>query len=204
MFTDPFVKCAAEETEQFINRLNQIMPDHGFRQAGLMVLKKQISFYPNATYYDISQADQHPLRTLQVIFTDDQFLICNGSAEEILAFNAQVGLRLDTAHVLDYSRFYLFHVVGPHGKSFVIDTVEDLMLEEEPTPGLRKALNDKIIPFALNASLAGGGYQIRGTLLIEKTLYSVFIDVTPEGRVTAHQARVLAEILPVVNRVLEG
>lgn len=204
MFTDPFTKCASDENQEILNLLDHIMPDSGFRSVGLMVLKKEIGFYPSGIYYEIAQVDQHPLRTIQIIQSGKKTLICSGSVEDILSFNMTTPLSLDASNAPDYTRFYLAHVIGNHGKATLIDTVEDLMLEEEPTPALRKTLNDRIIPFALNASLAGGGYQMRGTVLIEKCLYSAFFDVTSNGQVQAQMVRVLAEILPVVNRVLEG
>lgn len=204
MFTDPFVKCTPTEIETTLGLLDRIMPDHGFRSVGLLALKKPLSFYDRATLYELTQADQHPAKNLGLVICGKEVLICDGQSASILAYNNRVPFRLDQNLVLDYARFYLAHVVGVHGQPHVIDTVEDLLLAEEPTPGLRKSLNDKIIPFALNASLAGGGYQLRGTLLIERSLFGVLIDVDTKGEVKPHPARILAEILPVIDRVLEG
>lgn len=204
MFTDPFTKATADEIKNLLARLDRDYPDHGFRPGGLMVLRKNLSFYPDAVYYDLTQADGHPARHLSLVVHQDKTLILGGQAAAILQFNQTNILQLDRQQVIDYARFYLAHVVGPHGISYVIDTVEDLQLEEEPTPGLRKTLHDRIVPFALNASLPGGGYQLRGSLLVERTLYSVLIDINLRGETIVHLSRVLADVLPVVDRIVGG
>lgn len=204
MFADAFIKCGTDEKKIILNELDYIIPNHGFLLPGLMVLKKILSFYDQSTYYEITQADQHPEKTIQIIIGQQKFFICNGYLHDLLLFNQQYPLILDRNNILDYVRFYFAHIVGPHGLSRIIDTVDDLYLKEEPTPNLRKSLHDKIIPLALNASLAGGGYQSRGTLLIEQTIFSVFIDVDPKGYIKVELGRVLADLLPISAKILES
>lgn len=204
MFVDAFHKCTADDAARLLAFLDRTQPDHGFRQAGLVVLKKPLSFYPHATYFDGTQADQHPSRSVQVVMGPKQGLILNGRADDVLVFNQTYPLQLDRHLAIDYARFYFAHVTGPHGLSVIIDTVEDLSLREEPTPALRKSIGDKIIPLSLQASLNNGGYQLRCTLLIKQTLYNVVLDIDMAGQVSAQVGRVIAELLPVVDRVLEG
>lgn len=204
MFTDPYNKCSPTETETVLKQLTGVYPNHGFRVEGLAALRKTIGFYGDAIYYDLTQADLHPAPTLQfVIGKNGDVLILDGRVESILAFNATQPFRLDRHLVMDYVRFYLAHVTGLHGITTLIDMVEDLDLREEPTPGLRKSLHDKIVPLALNGSLPGSGYQLRATLLIGSSLYTAMIDVGADGAVTAAPSRVLADHLPVQDAVLE-
>lgn len=204
MFIDAFIKCGTEEKTNLLKELSSVIKDHGFVVPGLMVLKKSLSFYNNASYYEITQADQHPEKTIQMVMGQNNIFICNGYPKDLLDFNEKYPLILNRDNVLDYVRFYFAHIVGPHGLSRIIDTVDDIQLKEEPTPNLRKGLNDKIIPLALNASLAGGGYQARGTLLVEQTIFSTFIDINPKGQVSVELGRVLADLLPIGPRVLES
>lgn len=204
MFTDAFVKCSTDENISFLERFDQEIKNHGFVSTGLILLKKQILFYPNALYYDITQADQHPGRTIQVIVSKDRFYICDGNIDKLLEFNKSYPLTLDKSLALDYARFYFAHSVGPRGLSKIIDTVDDLQLKEEPTPLLRKTLHDKIIPLALNAALTNGGYQIRGTILVEQTIFSTFININLKGQVAVELGRVLADLLPISSRILES
>lgn len=204
MFTDPYTKCTNDEIHMILARLDTVWPDHGFRASGLMMLKKQLGFYKDAIYYDLTQVNIHPARVTQFVFGPTQFFVCNGSRDSLVTLNRSYPIELDRTSVLEYIRFYFRHVTGPHGLSTIIDTVEDLHLKEEPTPSLRRALHDKIVPLTLNASLSGGGYQARGTLMVEQTLFSTFIDVTLNGDVSVELGRVLADLLPVSNQALES
>jgi hypothetical protein len=205
MFIDAFIKCSQREMTDVLARLDQHLPHHSFRLQGLMMLKKKLGFYPDAFYLDLTQADQHPTPHLGVVYgPQERFLICRGDAPALMAFNQSYPLTLDRHLVLDYIRFYFAHITGPYGRSYLIDVVEDLQLKEEPTPALRRALHDKIVPLSLNASLAEGGYQARASLLVTQTLYSVFINVTFDGAVRVELGRVLADLLPVNDRALEG
>lgn len=204
MYSDPYLKCSGDETKSVLAKLDGLKPGHGFQPLGLMGLKKTLTFYKDALYYDLTQIDVYPNRTLQMVIGPAHAWVCNGSADDLMAFNKAYPLTLDRTLCLDYIRFYFKHVVGPRGLSFVIDTVEDLRLKEEPTPALRRTLHDKIIPLTLNASLSGGGYQARGTLMVEQTLFSTFIDVRMNGHITVELGRVLADLLPVSNQALEG
>jgi hypothetical protein len=206
MFSDPFNKCPTSEIDAAVKRLAKAQPEYSFRTDGLAVLRKTLGFYNDAIYYDLTQADLHPPLSLQLVLgkTDDQILVLDGTSGPVLEFNRACPLKLDRHQVMDYARFYLAHVTGPHGITAVIDMVDDLNLREEPTPSLRKSLHDKIVPLALNGSLPGAGYQLRGTLLIKRSLYSALIDVSAAGEITATPSRVLADILPVHDTVLEG
>ena len=75
MFTDAFVKCTTEEIISFLERLDQEIKNHGFISEGLILLKKQILFYPDSFFYDITQADQHPSKTMQVIISKNKLMI---------------------------------------------------------------------------------------------------------------------------------
>lgn len=205
MFTDPYIKCGNDEIQMVLARLSSDPSHaHGFQPAGLMVLKKQLGFYKDAVYYDLTQVDIHPVQTAQYVVGPTSVFLCDGSNDHLMNLNAAYPLVLDRTNILEYIRFYFRHVTGPHGLSTIIDTVEDLHLKEEPTPALRRTLHDKIIPLTLNASLSGGGYQARGTLMVEQTLFSTFIDVKTDGTVTVELGRVLADLLPVSNQALEG
>jgi hypothetical protein len=204
MFRDAYTKCSAHELGPALDDLSKIKPNHGLRLDGLMLLKKNLPYYTNGILYDATQADQHPALHHQWVMSGSFIYNMNGDPTLLYDFNNRVPLVLDRTTVMDYIRFYFSHIVGPHGLSWIIDTVEDLHLMEEPTPALRKALHDKIVPLSLNASLSGGGYQCRASLLVEQTLFSVFIDVNNQGRVGVELGRVLADLLPLGQRVLEG
>ena len=204
VFTDPFQKCSNEEIDGVIKRLDTMMPDHGLRVASLAVLRKPLHFYPGSMYYDLTQADTNPVRSIQIVLGKKAGHILDGSADKLAMFNLAFPLTLDKGNVADYARFYFTHINGPHGRTIVVDTVDDIHFREEPTPALRKSLNDKIIPLAINAALPDGGYQLRGTLLIRSALFSATIDIDMTGNVSAHAARVLADILPVGDLALEG
>jgi hypothetical protein len=204
MFTDPYIKCGQDEIKMILTRLDHDCPEHGFQATGLMGLKKQMGCYKDALYYDLTQVDMNPSHTMQCLMGPHHFFLCDGSREHLAAWNKNYPLTLDRTNILEYIRFYFRHITGPHGLSILIDTVEDLHLKEEPTPALRRTLHDKIIPLTLNASLSGGGYQARGTVMIEQTLFSIFIDVKMNGEVTVELGRVLADLLPVSNQTLEG
>jgi hypothetical protein len=204
MFTDAFIKCLADENISFLKRLDQEIKSHSFINTGLILLKKQILFYPGATYYELTQADQHPSKTMQVIVSEDRFYICNGNVDQLLELNKIYPLSLDKTLVLDYVHFYFAHTIGPRGISKIIDTVDDLQMKEEPNPVLRKALHDKIVPLVLNAGLTNGEYQMRGTILVEQTIFSTFINVNLNGQVTVELGRVLADLLPISSRILES
>ncbi len=205
MFMDAFAKCTATEITFILEKLTTLDPQHNFHEQGLIALKKKLSFYPDAFYFNFTQADHHPVyHQTFVLGTNDKAYLCRGNADDLILFNQSYPLMIDRNLVLDYVRFYFAHIIGPYGPSILIDVVEDLQLREEPTPALRHALHDKIIPLSLNASLAGGGYQTRATLLVMQTLYSVFIDVAADGRIKVELGRVLADLLPVNDRALEG
>jgi hypothetical protein len=204
LFTDAFQKCTAAEIEHILETLTTIQPRHGFRAQGLEVLKKTLSFYPEAIYYDITQADLHPERTCQLVVGKKSAHILDGQFAHLHTFNLSYPLTLDRQNVVDYARFYLAHMMGPHGITRVIDTVDDLSLRDEPTPALRSNLNDKIVPLGLNAALTGGGYQVRGTILIKSTLYTALFDIDMTGTLSATMGRVLAEVLTLHDQVLEG
>lgn len=187
-----------------LKRLSDINPAHGFRAQGLAVLRKPLGFYPDATYYDLTQADVSPARSCQLVLTKKSILVLNGNVDQLCTFNLSAPLKLDRNQILDYARFYFAHVIGPHGLTGLIDAVDDINFREEPTPALRKALNEKIVPLTLNASLPDGGYQLRGTLLIKSTLFGAIIDIDLTGMVTATPGRVLAEVLPINDIALEG
>ncbi len=204
MFTDPFTKCTPQEIDVLLKILDQQKPNHGFHVPGLMALKKSLDFYEGAFFYELTQADHHPAKNIALVANKQSVLLCDGMAQTIESYNKNAPIKLDQTKVMDYVRFYFAHVVGPHGITTIVDTVDDLLLVEEPTPGLRKALSDKITPMALNAALSDGTYQLRATLLVAKTLYGVLIDVDSQGKIDVQRTRVLAEILPVVNRALES
>lgn len=204
MFTDAFHKCQPSEIDQVLKILQDLRPHHGFHSNGLEVLKKPLGFYPDAIYYDVTQADTHPERTCQLVWGKKHGHILDGNFGHLHQYNLSYPLTLNRTVVVDYVRFYLAHVVGPHGLTRVIDTVDDLNLRDEPTPALRSNLNDKIIPLALNAAVPGGGYQIRGTVLIKTTLYTCLFDVDMTGTLTATMGRVLADVLTLHDQVLEG
>jgi hypothetical protein len=204
MPSDPFVKCTAQETEHILSRLQTHVLDLVIEMDRAFVIKKPLKFYADATYYEIAEAHQNPARILSFIVTGDDLLFCDGDVEKLIDFNFKSKLILNKNTILDYVRFYMGHVTGPHGQSIIVDTVEDIGLQEEPSPGVRKSLNDRIVPLALHGSLPGAGYQCRGTLLIQKTLYSVYLDVDRLGRIMPRMNTVLADVLPVQDRVLEG
>lgn len=204
MFTDAYQKCAPEEIEALLARMNDIYPDHGFRAQGLAVLRKTLGFYPGALYYDVTQADISPSRSVQIVVGKKSALILDGNLDRLHQFNLGYPLALDRNQVLDYARFFFAHVIGPHGQTVLVDTVEDINFREEPTPALRKTLNEKIVPLTLNASLTDGGYQLRGSLLIKSTLYNAIMDIDLTGIITAQPNRVLAEVLPINDMALEG
>jgi hypothetical protein len=132
--------------------------------------------------------------------------VCDGRADKLTAWNHAYPLTLDKDNVLDYVRFYFAHVVGSHGMTTVIDSVDDVGLEEEPTPSLRQSLSDKILPPTVQASLPTGGYQVAVTVLIRQTLYVAVFNVSDkDGSVTPSSTpRVIADLLPVTNIVLAG
>jgi hypothetical protein len=204
MFTDPFHKCPPEEFDHLLMGLAKSEPDHGFRTKGLSVLRKQLGFYQDAIYYDLTQADQHPARSRQMIAGPWGFVVMTGAVSDFETLNKLAVLKLDRNQATDYIRFYFAHLTGPHGLTTIIDTVDDLALREEPTPSLRKSLHDKIIPLTLRASLPDGGYQIGGTLLVRRTLIHATIDVLVDGQVIVTPGRVLAEVLPLQDSALEG
>lgn len=204
MPSDPFIKCSAEETGDILSRLQTHILDLVVEMDRAFVIKKTLQFYAGATYYEVAEAHQNPARILSFIMTPNDILFCDGDAEKLIDFNFKNGLVLNKNTILDYVRFYMAHVTGPHGQSIIVDTVEDIGLQEEPSPGVRKSLGDRIIPLALHGSLPGAGYQCRGTLLIQKTLYSVYLDVDRLGRIMPRMNRVLADVLPVHDRILEG
>lgn len=204
MFTDAFIKCSADESAALLTRLTNSFSNHGLNKDGIMVLKKTLTFYKDAIYYDMTQIEPYPTRTLHLVDWGQDIFVCDGNESHLLAFNQKCPLLLDRTNILDYVRFYFAHVVGPHGLSRVIDTVDDLQLKEEPSAHVRKSLHDKIVPLVLNGTLTKGGYQARGTILVEQTMFSAFIDIQNTGAVTVELGRVLADLLPTSNRLLEA
>lgn len=204
MFSDAYHKCNPDESQKILERVSQIRPQHGFRATGLEVLKKSIGFYPEATYYDLTQADIHPERSLQMVVSKKSSHILDGDFAHLHRFNLSAPLMIDRTQAVDYVRFYMGHIPGPYGLTRIMDTVDDLQLRDEPTPALRSSLNDKIVPLSLNASLPDGGYQIRGTILIKSTLYTALFDVGMTGIVSATMGRVIADVLSLHDRTLEG
>ena len=204
MATDVFTKCDPLIVPGILASLAQTLPDVSLHPAGLIAVQKTLPFYVESTYYEFTQADQHPARTVKFIRTPQVLFVCNGDATDFAAFHQICPPVLNKTTVLDYARFYISHIVGPHGMNILVDTVEDLGLQEEPTPSMRKSLQDRIVPLALHASLPGSGFQLRGTLLISQTLYSVYLDIDVGGGVFPHVHKGIADLLPVTDRVLEA
>jgi hypothetical protein len=206
MFTDPFHKCTPIEIEIVLEQLSIKRRDHRFRAVGLAALRKKIEFYPDAVYYDLTQADLHPAPTLQILTLKNgiDLTILDGRVKTLQDLNDKKELTLNRHLVLDYIRFYFAHITGPHGITKIIDAADDLDLREEPTPGLRKSLQDKILPLALNGALSDAGYQISGTVLIDRSLHTVLIDVDADGRVILNLMKTLADQLSVRDVALEG
>lgn len=204
MFTDPFSKASLKETEEILQKLEVIAPKETFTAQGVSCLYKSLEFYPQARYYDITQADQHPARQCLVIDTPAATHLLNGNTESLYTFNEKIKIALSSELIEDYARFFIAHYRGSEGRTILIETVDDPIWLEDPTPSSRKLLSERITPLKITGTRKDGGWQLAVTLLIRNHMYEAQMEISPVGRVTFEQVETVAENLPVADLMMDA
>jgi hypothetical protein len=180
-----------------IAKLNKEQNRYVLSTGTARVVWKTLAFYPGATLVRVTDLAWRPAGlTLYFVGMRGNYKRLDGSRRFIQFLNEKVPLKLTTANVVDYLKFYSFFVHS-HGRPFLLaEKPEDLgHFQSALSPEKLASLTDLLKPVTL-ASESPEAYTLTATVRYADGLYACEFQVTPTGLVRMTKDEELPAGLP--------
>jgi len=201
MFDESFTKLEINEIAPLIDVLNKKIDGSIFDPLETTILAIDVPFYSGYRFLSISDyATNPPLQrfVFQKNGTND-FTIIDWTYNTIYSLNEESPIKLDDKNILEYVRFFFSYVKGRHGKFIVCESMNNIQWKNDPADDERKKINEILKPLEVKEKRKDGTYEIKAFMMLKDALFSVDVNVDPNGKVTMLNHEIIIENLPIID-----
>ncbi len=204
MFDEAFTKLEIDEIATLLDEINKKVDGSVFDPLETTILAINVPFYPQYRFLNIADhATNPPLErfVFQKNNTQD-FTIIDWTYKTIYELNKNAPISLNDENVKEYVRFFFSYVKGRHGSFVICESLDNIKWKDDPTPDIRKKVNDIIKPLEIKEKRKNGLYVIEAFMMLKDALFKSDIFVEPNGNVVMSDHEILLEELPVIDHVI--
>ena len=202
MFRDALTRLDQLEIEGILPAINQATAGAAFDPQKITVLSGEIPFYPGCRFFEVADHTVMPSRKVFMIQTPAGCRPLDWASSSIYALNKSVPIHLDEKNAIEYARFFFTFTRGRHGRFQIVETVDDIMWKDEPTPSVRKTMSGLIDPLRIVAMEDDGSYVLDTRMVFRSSLFRSRVTIAPDGGISMSDEELVIEDMPVVDDIL--
>lgn len=193
-----FLKCGARETKKLVKLINPVFEDHEFDGDNTVIMAAGLSFYEYYRLLEIIDHSVYPNVKRRVVqhIENNEIIKIDYSKPCIDSINKTADIFLTKRNVADYVRFYFDNISGPHGKFYVVESVDDIPWIEDPTPPERKAMHSLIRETVCKNKDKNNNFIVETSFLFKSALFDAMVTVSIDGEVNILSRDMLKEDIP--------
>lgn len=199
MFQDAFVRLMVEEVQATLREINPLVDGSKFLNDGTVILATPAPFYPGYKYLDITDHSAIPSKRLFALYKPGDCVLLDWTNRPIYALNQRLPIKLTKQNVTTYLRFFFRHVRGRHGRFVIIESLDDVVWRDDPTPSVRAAVSKMILPLTITIARADGSFTVGARMIFQDSLFSANAHVSPLGQVDVRDEQLLIEDMPLLE-----
>lgn len=194
-----FTKLEQNQIQPLLDQINAETQGADFDIDSISLLKQDTSFYPDWTFFDLTDHSTVPHRRMFYLHHKDKFIPLNWTHEQIYELNHTIPIDLNDSNIVDYVRFFLVFAKGEHGRFLLIESIDDLNWSEQPLPTAKQAISTMLKILGQPEIDANKNWNFDATILLKDSLFRCHISVCPAGEVTINNEELLIESLPIID-----
>lgn len=191
-------KIEGAKAKAYLTRINAGFTATDFDISRSAVHARELSFLNGWSLVEISDATALPEKKCIALDNGLEAVPLEYNENFIVEFCKARGLRIDRHMAADYLKFWLEYLrIGPERFS-LIESIDEIPWNEEPTPTARKFLSQRILPVNL-LETTPTNFMFKACVLFRDALFDCIFDITYNGNITIKDRKILVEDLNVTD-----
>lgn len=187
----------ATELADFAQRIDPVDGKYAIRPGEATIAWRNLPWYDDVRLVSVATPEMDE-RNVRLFFLELQGEIfrLKGISPPIHEVNKRAQLRLDSANVLDYLRFFCFFVRGEHGPFYIVEALDDPFLPQGLGPAGQAAIADTARPATFEGMSPEGHFWCDAVVYYSNAIFITNYAIGPDGMVEMLDDEPVASDLP--------
>jgi ankyrin repeat protein len=192
----PWSLVPQEVVKLLVDRLNPIDGKYRVNPESTTFARCTLPWYPGFHLYRLTDVTlARPKLSIYYLQSPEGHLFrLNGTSPPIHEVNKKLPIVLNKHTILDYLRFFCFFVRGDEGPFYIVDSVNDPLLPDDPV--VQKVLANTIRPATFAGCDQQGRYRCNAIIFYSNALFVAHFAIQPSGMLDMLSDEPIAGDLP--------